>query len=84
MAVTIKPKISTMHTRFSKTLAKSDVSGPYDDYSSTYQKNLKICQYLDINDMTSPSKFGHVTQDHRSRLNFMGRLYFTDQLFSEF
>ena len=64
MTVTIKPKIDTKQTRLSK---KSRKIYPLiwafknADFSSTNQKDLKLGQCLDIDDMTSPSKFGEVT-----------------------
>ena len=63
MTVTMKPKINTKQTRFSKNLTKS-ASGLAlinADFSSTHQKDFKLGQCLDIGDMTSPSKLGDVT-----------------------
>ena len=56
--------MNTAHTTFLKNLAKSALwSDPHEnaDYSSTYQKDLKLSQCLDMDDTTSPSKFGEVT-----------------------
>ena len=55
--------IKTTQTGLSKNLAESVLwSGPYKNanFSSTDQKDLKLGQYLDIDDITSPSEFGEV------------------------
>ena len=64
MKVTIKLKINTTQTRFSKNLPKSALwPGPYKIpiFRSTHKKDLKLGQCLDMDDMKSPSKFSVVT-----------------------
>jgi len=59
MTVTIKSKNNTTQTGISKNLAKFVLwSGHFNaDFSSTDQKDLKLDQFPDMDDMTSPSKF---------------------------
>ena len=51
------------------------------DFSSTHQNDLELGQFLDIDDMTSPSIFGEVTWPSS---HFMGRFVFYRPAFSAF
>ena len=48
-------------------------------FSSTHQKDLKLSQYLDIDDITSPTK---LAKSHDLVRILQTVLYFTDYLFS--
>ena len=83
LTVSIRPKNSTTQTRFSETLAKSVLlSGSYKmNFGSTYNEDLQLGQCLDIDDMTSPSKF--IKSRDLVRI-FWPALYFTDRHFLAF